>query len=668
MRSLRTRSSVVMALAVAGSIALVAGCGGDSARSAVTASVVWEPATSWTATSGGGAAPVLAASNTGRLALAWVSAPNGGSDGRLYVRPDARRIASGHPTELRDSLGNLSIYGEVPPKIAFGPDSTLYAAYLVTKLVPGMRWPQNALRFAVSKDGGAHWGAPSTVTRDNVFGSYDDHALHVAPDGTIYLSWLAEAKHDTSHTYFARSTDGGKTWSTPAIIDLDASCPCCRTSMASGPDGALYVAWRKRFPSAQGEQRDIVIAKSADKGTTWSAPARVHVDAWQVSYCPDAGPSVKVGGDGVVHIAWWTGKEGSAGTQYAQSSDGGRTFSAPVALGLGQHSRAAHIQLALGNDTDSHTVVAAWDDGTRQIPQIVLRVSRDGGRSFGPAEGASDEGSQAGYPVVTLQRDTIMLAWQERSLAAAAADSAASATKDKNDASTYVNAVGAMQIVTRRGVMSGGDRATADSKGGAFRSLAVGDAVPPYAIRTLAGESVRFGGAQPLTVLNVWATWCTSCREEMGDLNALQREFHGRGLRVVGVSVDAANEIRVRRFAEDEGLTFGVAHDFEQRIQQLYHVVGVPETFIIGKDGRLLWRTAGNLHPFIDSVRVVLARELARSEECDRSPFTHTRYRNVPTPNPTSCRHRVRLRPRRRRGRAERRRGAPLASYAPDQE
>jgi hypothetical protein len=180
---------------------------------------------SLTATTGGGAAPVLAASTSGRLAMAWVSAPNGGSDGRLYVRPDARGIASAPAAELRDSLGNLSIYGEVPPKIAFGPDSTLYAAYLVTRIVRGMRWPQNALRFAVSRDGGAHWGAPATVTRDNVFGSYDDHALYVTPDGTIYLSWLAEAKHDTSHTYFARSTDGGKTWSTPTVVDLDPSCP-----------------------------------------------------------------------------------------------------------------------------------------------------------------------------------------------------------------------------------------------------------------------------------------------------------------------------------------------------------------------------------------------------------------------------------------------------------
>ena len=184
----------------------------------------------------------------------------------------------------------------------------------------------------------------------------------------------------------------------------------------------------------------------------------MHTDAWSANYCPDAGPSVKVGPDGTVHVAWWTGKDGRAGTQYARSTDGGGTFSAPVALGLAEHSRAAHIQLALGEGggVDSGLVVAAWDDGTRQIPQVVVRVSRDYGRTFAPGAAVSAAGNEAGYPVVTLRGDTVLVAWQERSLAAAAADSVARKAKDMNDPSTYVNAVGAMQVVTRSGVVVGG--------------------------------------------------------------------------------------------------------------------------------------------------------------------------------------------------------------------
>ena len=399
---------------------------------------------------GGGAAPTFAAAGDGRLALAWVSAPDRGKEGRLTVRP---RASEAEHHLLADSLGNLSIYGEVPPKIAFGLAGRLYAAYLVTKTVPGSKWPVNALRFAASTDGGATWEPPRTVVGsgrlDSLFGSYDDHALYAGPDGSLYLSWLA-ITGDTSHTYVASSRDGGRTWSAPERIDLGPSCPCCRTAMAAGPDGTLYTAWRKIYPGGAGqtEVRDIAVARSRDGGRSWDAPVRVHADDWHVTYCPDAGPSLKVGRDGTVHIAWWTGKEGHAGVQYAQSRDGGKSFGAPLPLGVARFSRAAHVQLALGAGTDSALVVAAWDDGTRTTPQIVSRISRDGGRSFGPTTSLSEAGRQAAYPVVALQGDSIRVAWQERTLDQARRDSLA---RSDTGAAAYVKPVGSLQVVMRSG-------------------------------------------------------------------------------------------------------------------------------------------------------------------------------------------------------------------------
>ena len=147
-----------------------------------------------------------------------------------------------------------------------------------------------------------------------------------------------------------------------------------------------------------------------------------------------------------------------------------------------------------------------------------------------------------------------------------------------------------------------------EQKAGAFRSLDVGDRAPLYASATLNGDTVRVGGRQQVTVLNVWATWCTSCREEMADLESLSREFAGHDVRVIGVSVDGGDGTRVRRFAENEKLTFTVAHDPEQRVQQLYQVVGVPETFVLDTNGRVLFRYVGNLHPVLDSIRTVVSQ------------------------------------------------------------
>lgn len=146
---------------------------------------------------------------------------------------------------------------------------------------------------------------------------------------------------------------------------------------------------------------------------------------------------------------------------------------------------------------------------------------------------------------------------------------------------------------------------SAPARDAAFRPLTVGDAAPPYAVRTLAGDSVRVGAGAPV-LLNVWATWCTSCREEMADLAALERAYASHGVRVLAVSVDAGDGTRVRRFVEAEKLPFAVAHDPAGIVQRSFQAVGVPETYLVSGDGRLLWVQRGGLHGAPAAVRVTL--------------------------------------------------------------
>lgn len=420
------------------------GCSNGTSRPAIEWGKVFELSS--------GAAVTLARSPApeSRLTAAWVSAPEGGTAGRLSVQ---RELSGTAPVEMVDPLGTLTIYGETPPKIGYGPDGTLYTAYLVTKSVPGRRWPVNALRFAQSSDGGGRWTEPSTVSSDTSFGgSTDDHAFFAAADGTLYLTWLAHGG-GAHHTWLSRSEDRGRTWSTPVTVDSGPSCPCCRTALTSDTDGALYVAWRRIYHDASGttEVRDIAVARSDDHGRTWNAPVRVHTDDWQVNYCPDAGPSIKVGPDHIVHVAWWTGKEGQAGVHYARSSDRGRSFGAEIPLGIARLSRAAHVQLAVGERGE---VVAAWDDGTLATPRIVVRTSRDGGRSFGEAEAISAPNRTVGYPAVALRGDTVTVAWQERTPSGVRQDSLDQLARAKIDtvsASRYIAPVGSWRVVARQG-------------------------------------------------------------------------------------------------------------------------------------------------------------------------------------------------------------------------
>ena len=101
-----------------------------------------------------GTAPMFAVSRDAAEAAAWISAPGGGSDGRLNVR-----VGDGRVVELRDSLGPIEPHGESPPKLAWSPDGALNALYVVARLVPGRRFPASALRFVRSTDKGTTWSA-----------------------------------------------------------------------------------------------------------------------------------------------------------------------------------------------------------------------------------------------------------------------------------------------------------------------------------------------------------------------------------------------------------------------------------------------------------------------------------------------------------------------------
>jgi len=349
-----------------------------------------------------GAAPMFAVSPAGTRTVAWVSAPGGGTDGRLYT------TSGGAPSELKDSLGPIEPHGEAPPKLSYAPDGTLYALYAVGKEVPGRRFPMSSLRLAKSADDGKTWTSPVTIASDSAFGTRNFHALHVGGDGALYVAWL-ESTQGKSKTFLTRSTDQGTTWTTPVLADTAQSCPCCRTAIATAQDGTLYLAWRTVFP---GSIRDVVVARSNDHGATWATPVRVHADNWVFDGCPHAGPSMQVDSAGTVHIAWWTGKQGAAGAFYARSTDHGASFSAPIALGAAEFSAPAHVQLALG---PGGTVVAVWDDGTVKTPKVVMRVSHDNGQSFGPRTAVSADGQAATFPVLAFSGRAITIAWAEQS-------------------------------------------------------------------------------------------------------------------------------------------------------------------------------------------------------------------------------------------------------------
>jgi thiol-disulfide isomerase/thioredoxin len=112
-------------------------------------------------------------------------------------------------------------------------------------------------------------------------------------------------------------------------------------------------------------------------------------------------------------------------------------------------------------------------------------------------------------------------------------------------------------------------------------------------------------------LLNVWATWCDPCRDEMPSLERLYRDYAPRGLRIVAISIDdAGQDALIREFVSEHGLTFDILHDRGGRtgIMTLYPVRGVPQTFLISRGGEIVatrfaadWSSASS-RALVDSV------------------------------------------------------------------
>lgn len=142
-----------------------------------------------------------------------------------------------------------------------------------------------------------------------------------------------------------------------------------------------------------------------------------------------------------------------------------------------------------------------------------------------------------------------------------------------------------------------GGESASDSGSTPAPSGQLGATAPNLEAKTLDGAPVSLASlAGSPVLLNVWATWCHPCREEIPVLEALHRRYEPKGLRIVGVTIDDAGAgPDIRSFADEFGVTYAIWHDADQRVMPAFNVIGVPTTFLIGRGGKVLWRKTGEV-------------------------------------------------------------------------
>jgi peroxiredoxin len=129
------------------------------------------------------------------------------------------------------------------------------------------------------------------------------------------------------------------------------------------------------------------------------------------------------------------------------------------------------------------------------------------------------------------------------------------------------------------------------------RPIQPGVEAPLFTYPDLNGKEVSLADHRgKVVVVNVWATWCPPCRQEMPSMQKLYEKFKGENFEILAVSIDSEGSEAVTPFMRKMNLTFPALLDPGETIRSLYGITGVPESFIIDKKGIVLEKIIGPIN------------------------------------------------------------------------
>lgn len=280
------------------------------------------------------------------------------------------------------SGGNGDYARASDPWVAIGPDGIAYQIAIVFNgdtFAPGS---SSAVAVSRSRDGGRTWGDPVPLIKDGSAPFNDKESItadRYAP-GTAYASWDRLEPNGHGPAYFSRTTDAGATWQPGApIYDPGGRNQTLNNQVVVIPAGSTSVTLANFFTEFDVGQNNVVkhrlaFVASPDRGATWSAP-NVVSDILSVGAVDPQNPARQLrdasnlgafaAGPGGRIVAVWQDARFSAGARdgiaFSQSTDGGATWTAPVAI-----NAAAGVQAFL-------PAVSVGDDGTITVLYYDMR-------------------------------------------------------------------------------------------------------------------------------------------------------------------------------------------------------------------------------------------------------------------------------------------------------
>lgn len=311
----------------------------------------------------------------------------------LSVSDDAGKHFS-KPVAVNPTPMKVAADGEARPKVAVAAQGNIYVTWTESLKKPfaGYIW------FARSTNGGKSFEPPYIVHQDRQEITHRFDALQVAPDGSVTVAWVD--KRDLLAAKAAgKPYEGAAIYYTvssdqgkhflPEQKLADSSCECCRIATASKPDGTVAVLWRHVFA---GSERDHAMAEIKPGSTP--VLVRASYGHWKIDGCPHHGAALAVGEGFGYHLAYFDGAGESPGLRIARMDGEAWVTSPPKRFGDPKKNAGHPALYSLGDK-----VWLAWREQGSGGMEIWAMASLDGGKTWATPAAMLRSAGKLDYPV-----------------------------------------------------------------------------------------------------------------------------------------------------------------------------------------------------------------------------------------------------------------------------
>lgn len=265
------------------------------------------------------------------------------------------------------------------------------------------------LYYLQSSNQGKAWTQPIDISPDQRLAQFV--RIAVDKNQAIDAVWNGAKKgaaEDRADLYFARSSDGGKTF-TPARAIFNSACESSGPSIAVGFDGTIHILWCE--VNATTGEKLIFYSRSSDNGLTWSAKQLLALENQKEGSGLSSQPTLGVSEEGVVHASWVDVIPGKNAPDIFYAKCENDKWSRPTDV-----SNAARIAqqpvIACGRQ---HKVFLTWVDNSRKEMAQDIWTSLDSHQSgFSPPYNISDTPGVSNHPAMTAdRRGRVVIVWSD---------------------------------------------------------------------------------------------------------------------------------------------------------------------------------------------------------------------------------------------------------------